>query len=78
MEQNTFFRKIRNLRWQTSELQNITFCQSQTCWDTLYTLIFKKITQMTKSASYPSLIWLLRLSNWANFAGPKITDLVIL
>ena len=28
-----FFRKIRNLRWQTSELQNIT---SQTCWDTLY------------------------------------------
>ena len=36
MEQNTFFRKIRNLRWQTSELQNITFCQSQTYWDTLY------------------------------------------
>ena len=36
MEQNTFFRKIRNLRWQTSELQNIVFSLSQTCWDTLY------------------------------------------
>ena len=36
MEQNTFFRKIRNLRLQTSELQNITFSLSQTCWDTLY------------------------------------------
>ena len=23
MEQNTFYRKIRNLRWKTSELQNI-------------------------------------------------------
>ena len=34
---------------------------------------FKMITHMTKSASYPSLIWLLRLCNWANFAGPKIT-----
>ena len=39
MEQNTFFRKIRNLRWQTSELQNIAFSLSQTCWDTLYFLI---------------------------------------
>ena len=41
MEQNTFFweiRKIRNLRWQTSELQNITFSLSQACWDTLYSL----------------------------------------
>ena len=36
MEQNTFFRKIRNRRWQTSELQNIVFSLSQTCWDTLY------------------------------------------
>ena len=36
MEQNTFFRKIRNLCLQTSELQNITFSLSQTCWDTLY------------------------------------------
>ena len=38
MEQNTFYRKIRNLRLQTSELQNITFSLSQTCWDTLYTI----------------------------------------
>ena len=38
MEQNTFFHKIRNLRWQTSELQTITFSLSQTCWDTLYTM----------------------------------------
>ena len=28
--------KIRNLRLQTSELQNIAFSLSQTCWDTLY------------------------------------------
>ena len=31
LEQNTFFRKIRSLRLQTSELQNITFSISQTC-----------------------------------------------
>ena len=36
MEQNTFFRKLRILRLQTSELQNITFRLFQTCWDTLY------------------------------------------
>ena len=30
LEQNTFFRKIRYLRWQTSELPNITFSLSQT------------------------------------------------
>ena len=39
LEQNTFFRKICNLRLQTSELQNITFSLSQTCWDTLYTML---------------------------------------
>ena len=38
MEQNTFLRKIRNLRWQTSELQNIVFGLSQTCWDNLYVI----------------------------------------
>ena len=34
LEQNTFFPKIRNFHWQTSELQNTTF--SQTFWDTQY------------------------------------------
>ena len=41
MEQNTFFRKIRNLRLQTSELQNMTSSLSQTCWDTLYVMYIK-------------------------------------
>ena len=35
LEHNTIFRKIRNLRLKTSELQNITLSLFQTCWDTL-------------------------------------------
>ena len=42
MEPNTFFRKFRNLRLQTFELQYITFSLFQTCWDTLQKKIDRK------------------------------------
>ena len=40
LEQNTFFPKRSSLRSQVSEHQNIAFNPFQTCWDTLYVLIF--------------------------------------
>ena len=44
MEQNTCFRNIRNLRWQASELQNIAFSLSQTCWEPCMYYSLKYIT----------------------------------
>ena len=54
MEQNTFFRKIHNLCWQTSELQNIVFSLSQTCWDTLYYL--RCVVVYSNSPSFTSVV----------------------